>query len=350
VLKEYITKKCHLTLPERRLLQKLNAKRISNTEIAKLLDKNRSTIGRELNNPKNLEYVRIVRYRITTVKKMYNADKAHKNYIKNKKKCGAKFAHSKFPKALEEIEKRFFNSGNTAKTRYSLDATIGRMKYEGIPVFTSKTMYNYIEKGNITKITKFDLPRILGRKRNKKKIDKTNKRVLGTSIEQRPERINNREEFGHFEGDCIVDAQHNAFLTKTERLSRLFVIRRLEKHDSISVEKVEAELKNKFFELSCTYDNGSEFYKRAEHDSENFMSYFTHPSSPYEKGSDENNNGNARRYWPKGTDLANISDKEIRRVEDHINNMPRKILGYKTAREVYNEELEKLQKTFAQVA
>jgi len=268
--------------------------------------------------------------------------------MKNKKNCGAKFKYSKNPALLLEIEKRFFESNknlknkNDPKTRYSLDAIIGRLKLEGEEVFTSKTMYNYIEKGSISKITKFDLPRILGRKRNKKKKDKTNKRILGTSIEQRPEQINNREEFGHFEGDCIVDGLHNAFLTKTERLSRLYVIERIAKHDSESVEKIEAELRNRYFELSCTYDNGSEFWKRAGAESETFKVFFTHPSSPYEKGSDENNNGIARRYWPKGTNLADIPDEEVQRVEDHINNMPRKILGYRTANEVYTEERKKV--------
>jgi len=272
---------------------------------------------------------------------VYNAKKAHDNYMKNKKKCGAKLKYSKDSIQLKEIEKRFFESGNCAKTRYSLDAIIGRMKLEGVEVFTSKTIYNYIERGGISIITKFDLPRILGRKRNRKKVDRTNKRILGTSIEQRPTIINERKEFGHFEGDCIVDALHNALLAKTERLSKLFVVRKLQKHNSEEVEKVEAELRNKYFELSCTYDNGSEFYKRAEHDNESFISYFTHPSSPYEKGGTENNNGIARRYWPKGTNLADISNKEIQRVEDRINDMPRKILGYKTAREVYNEEIKK---------
>jgi IS30 family transposase len=315
------------------------------SEIARLLGKHRSTIGRQLNNKANKEVINWhLRFKL-----QYRADLASAHYTNNKKKCGAKLKYFKDDsKALKEVEKRFMASGDCERTRYSLDAIIGRMKLEGLEVFTSKTMYNYIEIGNITTITKFDLPRILGRKKTKKEIDRTNKRILGTSIEQRPEKINNREEFGHFEGDCIVDGSHNAILAKTERLSKLFVLRKLQKHNSESVEKMEAQLKGKYYELSCTYDNGSEFYKRAEHDSEEYISYFTHPSSPYEKGGTENNNGIARRYWPKGTNLADISDKEIQRVEDRINDMPRKILGYKTAREVYNEEHKKvLEKTKA---
>ena len=335
----------HLTLPERRILENRNLRGWTKAAIARDLEKHRSTICRELNDEKNWDHIRL---RNGKVKKAYSAVKAQKNYEAAKKKCGAKLKYTKNPKLLPEIEKRFFESNsnlknkNDPKTRYSLDAIIGRMELEGTKVFTSKTMYNYIEKGNITKITKFDLPRILGRKRNKKKIDKTNKRILGTSIEQRPERINNREEFGHFEGDTIVDGSHNAILAKTERLSRLFVLRKLPRHNSEEVEKAEAKLNAELFQRSTTYDNGSEFYKRVEHDCEDFKSYFTHAGAPYEKGGTENNNGIARRHWPKGTNLADIPDEEIQQVEDHINNMPRKILGYRTAREVYNTELEKV--------
>jgi len=236
---------------------------------------------------------------------------------------------------LSEIEKRFFASGTNSKTRYSLDAIIGRMKMEGWETFDVRTMYNYV-RSDITKIQPHDLLHMVSRKRNKPKNDKVNKRILGTSIEQRPDYINKREKFGHYEGDTIVDGSHNSMLAKTERLSKLFVLRKLPQHTSEEVEKAEAKLKTEFFQLSTTYDNGSEFYKRAEHDNENHKSFFTHPSSPYEKGGTENNNGIARRHWPKGTSFANIPDEEIQRVEDHINNMPRKILGYQTAREVYD--------------
>ena len=328
----------HLTLPERRFIQDKNLKGWKKATIAQYLNKHRSTIGREIDDEKNWDHIRL---RNGKVKKTYSAVKAQRNYDTAKLKCGAKLKYTKFPKLISTIEEKFYASGNDSKTRYSLDSIIGRMDFDGEKVFTSKTMYNYIKRGNISTITKFDLPRILGRKKNREKKDKTNKRILGTSIEQRPDKINNREEFGHYEGDCIVDGLHNAILAKTERLSRLFVLRKLQKHNSEEVEKVEAQLKGKYHERSCTYDNGSEFYKRSEHDSENFISYFTHPSSPYEKGGTENNNGIARRYWPKGTNLADISNKEIQRVEDRINDMPRKILGYKTAREVYNEEIKK---------
>lgn len=328
----------HLTFAQRCIIEDKNLHGLKKAAIAKDFKKNRSTIYRELNDERNWDYMRLPNKK---VKRTYSAKKAQKNYDEAKKQCGAKTKYSKKPKILKEIEKRFFDSGKTSKTRYSVDAIIGQMKLQGIEVFTSKTMYNYI-RNNTSKISLFDLPRILGRKRNKKKIDNKNKRILGTSIEQRPEFINNRGQFGHWEGDSIVDGLHNGIFAKTERLSRLFVMRKLQKHNSEEVEKAEVELKSKYFELSATYDNGSEFYKRAGAETVDYKCYFTHPNSPYEKGSTENNNGNARRHWPKGTNISGISDEEIQRVQDHINNMPRKILGYKTSNQVYTEEIAKL--------
>ena len=333
--KKSTTKKAHLTMAQRKVIEQLNLKKKKKSEIAELLGVHRSRITRELNNPNNMERVWVTWFRgRKNLVKRYSAEKAQANYENNKKKCGAKHAHIKYPKVLKEIERRFFSSGTNSRTRYSLDAIIGRMRLESWKTFDVRTMYNYV-RSPITKIQPHDLLHMVSRKRNKKKADKTNKRILGTSIEQRPEHINKREKFGHYEGDTIVDGNHNSMLAKTERLSRFFVLRKLPKHTAAEVEKAEAELKTQFFQLSSTYDNGSEFYRRAGDDSENHTSYFTHPGSPYEKGGTENNNGIARRSWPKGTNLANIPIGEVQRVEDHINNMPRKILGYRTAREVH---------------
>jgi len=310
-------------------------KKVCKIEIARLLDKDRSTIGRELNNKDNWDYKRVPWFRGRKhVIKMYCAEKAQANYERNKQNCGAKFAYAKDPKILQEIEKRFFASGKSPKTRYSPDQIIGQMKDEGLQVFDIRTMYNYV-RTDITKIQPCDLLHMVSRRRNRKAICKINKRILGESIENRPGYINNRSEFGHWEGDSIIDGLRNGMLVKYERLSRLVVIRKLPKHNSDEVERIEAELKKKYFELSSTYDNGSEFWQR----SKNTNAYFTHPSSPYEKGGVENVNGIIRRHIPKGKNFTDLTNADIQQIENHINNMPRKILGYKTANQVYQELL-----------
>jgi len=341
MLKQNTTKRDHLTSGDRKTIEKLQNK-CTKAEIARLLDVHRSTICRELNDKKNRDWVRTNKYgKNQKVKSQYSAKKAHDNYLKARKKCGAKRKYLKDEKFLKEVETKFWESGDSAKTRYSLDAIIGDMELEGKKLFTSRTMYNYVKSKDITEIKPLDLPHMASRKRNRKKIDRVNKRILGRSIEERPETINTREQFGHWEGDCIVDGVHSALLVKYERLSRKVVIQKLDKHDKASVELIESIFRKTYFELSTTYDNGSEFWDRAKHETKTYQVYFTHPSSPYEKGGVENVNGIIRRYIPKGTRLETLTAADIQRIEDYINNMPRKILGYKTANKVYGELLPK---------
>jgi len=220
----------HLSLQERRIIENRNLRGWKKANIARDLDRHRSTICREVNDQNNWDYIRL---RNGKVKKTYSAVKAQQNYDTAKLNCGAKLKCTKMPEVLPEIEKRFWNSGKSPKTRYSLDAIIGQLKLQGVETFCYRTMYNYIRRRDITEIVPHDLPRMVGRKRTKEKKDRVNKRILGTSIEQRPEIINKRQEFGHWEGDCIVDKDGNAYLIETERLSRKIIIRRLESHTNL---------------------------------------------------------------------------------------------------------------------
>ena len=65
--------------------------------------------------------------------------------------------------------------------------------------------------------------------------------------------------------------------------------------------------------------------------------YFARPYSSWERGLNENSNGLLRQYLPKGTDFTKIPHKELQRIEDEMNNRPRKCLGYKTPNGIFNE-------------
>ena len=71
------------------------------------------------------------------------------------------------------------------------------------------------------------------------------------------------------------------------------------------------------------------------------QSYFCEPYHSWEKGTIENRNGIIRRYFPKGTDFSKISQEQIKYVQDKINNMPMKLLGFKTPKEVHDEMVQK---------
>ena len=89
-------------------------------------------------------------------------------------------------------------------------------------------------------------------------------------------------------------------------------------------------------------DNGSEFIDSKSLDSsclrleENrTVCYYAHPYSAWERGSNENANKLIRRFIPKGTDIGKLNARDIRRIEQWMNNYPRKMFGYKTANEIY---------------
>jgi IS30 family transposase len=91
---------------------------------------------------------------------------------------------------------------------------------------------------------------------------------------------------------------------------------------------------------TTTLDNGTENVEHVKLTlATGMLVYYAKPYHSWERGSNENANGMLRRYFPKGTDFGTVSDEEIRRVVDYINSRPRKILGYRTPKEVFDEEI-----------
>ena len=91
---------------------------------------------------------------------------------------------------------------------------------------------------------------------------------------------------------------------------------------------------------SLTYDQGQEM---TEHKlftkSTQIKVYFAHPHSPWERGTNENTDALIRQFFPKGTDFSKVSLKNIKRVQDMLNDRPRKTLGFLTPHEVFGKLL-----------
>jgi IS30 family transposase len=89
---------------------------------------------------------------------------------------------------------------------------------------------------------------------------------------------------------------------------------------------------------SLTYDNGTEM---AQHKlftkNTKIQVYFAHPYSPWERPTNENSNGLIRDYFPKGTDFSLVTKKELKRVQDELNERPRKVLDMCTPKEVFDQ-------------
>jgi len=170
------------------------------------------------------------------------------------------------------------------------------------------------------------------------------------SIALRPEEINNRSVFGHWETDVVEGKAHSGGIQSIlERRTRFYDGRLLVNVDSEYGEKAQREMLIKYpppARQSLTLDNGRENFNHHKLIRDlGINTYFCDPHCPWQKGSNENHNGVLRRYIPKRTDLTTITQFELYSILEEINNRPRKCLGYETPAEAFKRELQCYQLT-----
>jgi len=163
-------------------------------------------------------------------------------------------------------------------------------------------------------------------------------------IDHRPERINSREEFGHWEGDLMIFKRNvkSNLITLRERKSRyLIAIKNENKTASGTALTLISTVKNvKKAIHSITFDQGMEFQKfEWIKDCLNTDVYFCHPASPHEKGAIENVNGVIRVELPRSLNIDLLKQKDVLRITEEINNRPLKCLNYQTPAELFSEHL-----------
>jgi IS30 family transposase len=162
------------------------------------------------------------------------------------------------------------------------------------------------------------------------------------SIDARPQSVEDRQEIGDWEDDCVVSKANSSGLkTINERKSGLFLIGKVANGTIKETNRVIMQRLSKIpaeFRKTLTRDRGSENMGYQEIENElGFKCYFAHAYSSWERGSNENGNGLIRRFLPKKTDFSTITDEEIQRIEYLLNSRPRKRLGWKTPYEVFYE-------------
>lgn len=160
------------------------------------------------------------------------------------------------------------------------------------------------------------------------------------SISFRPKIVEKRERIGDWESDSMVSRQSKAALNVlADRKSRVTLLRKLQRKTAENTKLAILVSLIKYPVHTITYDNGSE---NTDHEEVNkvldIKSYFCNPYHSWEKGTVENTIGLIRRWIPKKTDLAKVSEREILEIEDWLNNRPRKCLNYQTPLEVLEKE------------
>ena len=327
------TKNYHrLSYKERVVIETLLSEKKPRSFISKQLKRNRSTITREIN--------KWIRNPCDT----YKADLAHwcaqDDYL-NKRNLDKISTYS----PLKFYVYRGLLGG------WSPEQIAGKIKlhYHGdsIMSISHEAIYTHIYTHNQGKLRKKLIALLLyskSKRRTRKGAKKGRTRIKDAlSIDERPAHIELRQEVGHWEGDLVVGPkQTSAIGTLVERKIRFTHIVKLKNRQSKTVTTAFKKPLNKMdalFRKTMTYDNGMEMAEHKFFTKKTGMPvYFAHPYSSWERGTNENTNGLIRRYFPKKTDFNKISEPELKKIQDKLNNRPRKILGFFTPNEMLEKE------------
>lgn len=331
----------HLTEAERYCLEKLLQSNTKVSEIAKILGRHRSSIYRE-----------IKRGTLALRNSDWSERKAYSPYFSGQVRAEAKKKTGRKPQYNKTTSELFNHIQEKLDNKYSPDVIAGILKREGKYNICTQTIYNYINNGRL---------RYKEYKKRCRRAKKVTPRIAynntrGRSIEKRPFELTERI-FGHWEMDTVLGMRgtKGALLVLTERLSRHEIIAKLadktQNSVKIALDGIEQEYGSLFTHVfkSITVDNGTEFLDMesleqsiCNSESKRTTLYYAHPFCSHERGSNENNNKLIRKFIKKQTDIGRLSHERIKKIEEWMNNYPRKIFGYRTSKEIFEENLAKL--------
>jgi len=302
--------------------------------IAKRIGVSPTTISRELKRNGGISTYRACIAQKKSIRKSTSRKFGHRRLFDNPKL--QKYVHAKLRKqwSPKEISER-------VKSENPKDNSM-RISHEAI--------YQYIyvlPRGALKKelISYLRQERKYRRKKYRRRVNGTETRgkiADMLSIDERPKEVEDRIIPGHWEGDLIIGKYNrSAIATLVERVTRYTLIIPLGgKRDATTVRKaMEKAVKTIPVELrkTMTYDQGKEMSQHKQFVISTGMTvYFAHPSSPWERGTNENTNGLIRQYFPKGTEFDKVSVRELKRVQRLLNDRPRAVLNYYKPDEVFN--------------
>lgn len=339
----------HLTLDKRYKIEALLRAKHTPTQIAEIVGCCRATVYNEI---KRATYLHTDSETLLDEKR-YAPEIAHQKYRDNLKRKGR----------LRKID-----SDDDLKTvieyllvikKYSPQATLIEIKNSGIDfkveIKSVTTLYKYIREGVFESVSMENCP--YKKEYKKKQVKRAKGHSKGTSIEDRPSAIDDREEFGHWEMDTVHGKRNNkkTLLVLTERKTRYEICEVLKACTADEVRKALDRLEKKYGSLfykvfkSITVDNGVEFSnceameKALYRVGKRTKIYYCHPYCSSERGSNENHNKLVRRHAPKGSDFDKIMSKKLaKKIQEWMNQYPRMMFDGQCAEVLYQEEIARL--------
>jgi len=324
---ENITKKGkHFTEYERYIIEHMRFKEKSGLqEIGKFLGRSKSAVSMEISRNK--------------IKGKYIPMIAEKEYQARLHKGG-------FYKI--ESDERIFNYivSRLEKDKWSPDVISAKMEEDiGLSV-SAETIYNYIY--NSEKSKALGLYKLLPSRKSVrlKQGSRKKKQTIPDriSIHKREAVAEDKTELGHVETDLTFNKGNqsmNIAVMVDKKSNKAYLALNKSKKADIVAQGLIKRIKEipKHLRKTFTIDNGKEFTNHAKYKALGFKTYFCDAYSPWQKGLVEKINSMIHRLYPKANDIKTLTKRKLRKIEDLLNNMPRKILGYKTPNQVWNENM-----------
>jgi len=308
-------------------------------EIGRRIDRSASTVSRELRRPQRLPGTP---GRPTVRGVGYQPESCHQAAIRARARPRASKL-SQHPWLKAWVQKRL-------NQRYSPAQVAGRLRVE-FPDdeqmrLSHETIYRaiYVQpRGELRRELRAHLRsgRSGRRRRNTRQDRETRGQIVGAvSISERPEEVEDRLIPGHYEGDLVVGPAGTAAAigTLVERTSGHLTAFHLPvtRTAAATATGLAAALTRTGWPMqTLTWDRGKEMAGHAGFTiATGIAVYFADPHAPWQRGSNESANGLLREYFPKGLDLATITDTDIQAAVDQLNDRPRKRHGFLTPNEV----------------
>jgi len=318
----------HCTPVERGQIEVLRNQGLSCAAIARILGRHPSTISREVQRNGSATG--------------YLAEPAQARYHHRRRTCRP-------TGKLDDEPLREYVAEKIAEEQWSPELVAGRlsMDYPDAPEMRlcHETIYRAIyDNGHYLSFLRDYLPQARP-KRRRRGQGKTRRASLipnRVGIAERPAAVDQRTEPGHWEGDLVVGKGQDGFITTlVERTSRVLQAVKTETRRAKEVRQAVVETLLDWpasWVKTITFDNGSEFREHEAMTQElGAAVYFADPYSAYQRGSNEQVNGLLRRYLPKGTSFKSLTQDQLDRLVNRINQRPRKCLAYRTPTEVFEQ-------------
>jgi len=311
-----------LTEGERNQIYALHKEGFSNAAIAQRLERDPSTISREISR--------------NTGGNGYRPKQAHTFA------CDRRSKASSGRRISQKVEQ--YMRDKLANEQWSPEQISGRIYKDIGENLSHEWIYQYVyddrrAKGDLYKNLRH------GHRQRKKRCNPSPGRAgrghikNRRDIDERPATVEKRLQFGHWEIDTIIGHAHSgAAVTIVERKTRFTIIIPLpnRKSDRVAEETIKVLDTIQDTVLSITADNGKEFaLHELVAEKLNLDYYFAKPYHSWERGTNENTNGLIRQYIPKSASIKEVTVEEAQTYMDKLNNRPRKTLKYKTPTEVF---------------